>query len=74
MSTPQFTPIEQLTYTQAVEELESIIAMMQSDNCDIDTLAAYTRRATRLLQACRQRLTATDTELREILAELTPNS
>lgn len=68
--TPDFAPVETLTYTQATAELESILRMMQSDNCDIDLLAAYTRRATELLAACRARLTATDAELREILESL----
>ncbi len=44
--------------------------MMQSDTCDIDHLAAYTRRATELLKACRTRLTTTEEELRDILASL----
>ena len=29
----------------AVEELESILRMMQGDGCDVDQLVAYTRRA-----------------------------
>ncbi len=64
------TPIKELTYTQAVTELEQIIALMQSDKCDIDKLSAMTRRATELLTECRNRLTATDQELRTILADL----
>ena len=43
---------------------------MQSDQCDIDNLTALTRRATELLRECRARLTATDEELRAILADL----
>ena len=43
---------------------------MQSDKCDIDSLAAYTRRATELLDMCRRRLTATEEQLRETLATL----
>lgn len=70
MATPTFTPIENLTYSQAVAELEKIINMMQTDSCDIDTLATFTRRATELLASCRSRLTATDTELRAILADM----
>lgn len=62
------TPIKELTYTQAVTELEQIIALMQSDKCDIDKLSAMTQRATELLTECRNRLTATDQELRTILA------
>ena len=66
----EFTPVDKLTYNQAVTELESILRTMQSDDCDIDRLAAYTRRATELIAECRRRLTATDEELRSILAQL----
>lgn len=67
---PVFTPVKEMTYTQAVAELEEILRMMQSENCDIDQLTAYTRRATELLKDCRSRLTATDEEMRSILADL----
>lgn len=66
----EFKPINELTYAQSVSELENILKMMQSDNCDIDHLAAYTRRATELLKTCRSRLTTTEEELRDILATL----
>ncbi len=69
-----FTPVSELTYNQAVSELDAILRMMQSDQCDIDRLTAYTRRASELLRECRSRLTATDEELRGILAELTDNA
>ena len=57
-----------LSYSQSIAE--NIVRMMQSDKCDIDSLAAYTRRATELLDMCRRRLTATEEQLRETLATL----
>lgn len=63
------TPVKELTYTQAINELEGILRLMQSDECDIDRLTALTRRATTLIAECRSRLTATDEELRAILSE-----
>lgn len=69
-SQPTFTDISQLTYSQAVAELEEILRNMQSDKCDIDRLTLYTRRAAELLSECRRRLTVTDEELREILAKM----
>ncbi|MDE6487609.1 MAG: exodeoxyribonuclease VII small subunit [Muribaculaceae bacterium] len=63
-------PVNELTYTEAVGELEAIVAKLRSDNCDVDALTAMTRRAAELLTACRARLTATDTELRAILDSL----
>lgn len=61
---------EKLTYAEAVKELEEIVARMQNDNCDIDKLSAYTRRAIELLRLCRERLTATDEEIQKCLEEL----
>lgn len=59
-----------LSYAEAVKELEEIVARMQGDNCDIDKLSAYTRRAIELLRLCRERLTATDEEIKKCLEEL----
>lgn len=63
----ELKPVKDLTYNQAVAELEGILRLMQSDECDIDRLAALTRRATELIAECRSRLVATDEELRAIL-------
>ena len=70
MEQPQFTPVAELSYTQATSELDAILRNMQSDSCDIDLLTAYTRRATELLRECRRRLQATDEELKAIRADL----
>ncbi|MDE5750315.1 MAG: exodeoxyribonuclease VII small subunit [Duncaniella sp.] len=60
------------SYTQCMTELEEILRKMQGDECDIDHLAAYTRRAAELLTLCRSRLTATEQELQAVLASLNP--
>lgn len=70
MQQPKFQPVAEMTYNQAVDELDSILRTMQSDACDIDLLTVYTRRATELLDECRRRLTTTDKELQSILANL----
>lgn len=58
------------SYTQSLSELEKILAELRSDSCDVDTLAARTRRAVELLKFCRERLTTTEDELRSILQSL----
>jgi exodeoxyribonuclease VII small subunit len=58
------------TYSESIRELEEILRKMQSDQCDIDHLAEYTRRASELIKECRQRLTATEQELATILEGL----
>ena len=64
------TPVEEMTYGNALAEIESIFREMQSDACDIDRLTANTRRAAALIGECRRRLTATDKELQAILESL----
>ena len=68
----EFIDVKQLSYSQAVAQLDEILRTMQSDKCDIDSLAAYTRRASELISECRRRLCATDEELKAILANLAP--
>lgn len=58
------------TYAQAISELESIVRKMQSDDCDIDNLSAYTARSMQLLKICKEKLRKTDDELKKLLAEI----
>lgn len=60
----------QLTYSQALAQLEKIVAELQSDQCDIDNMVVLTRRGAELLSLCRERLTTTEQQLRDVLAQL----
>ena len=62
--------IEKKTYTQAITELEEIVKKMQSPECSIDNLSAYTKRSKELLDICRKKLTAADEQLKQILADI----
>ena len=62
--------MEELTYTQAVNELEELVKKMQDPECSIDNLSQYTKRSKELLEFCRKRLTATDEELKRILNDI----
>lgn len=61
---------EPKTYNEAVKELEGILARMESDECDIDSLSQLTARALELLKFCKDRLFKTDKEVEKCLAEL----
>ncbi len=63
----------QFSYKEAVTRLDSIISEIQGDSCDIDKLAALTRQAKDLLEACEKKLTATEEELGSILESLNKN-
>lgn len=60
----------EMTYTKAMQELESIVAKMQSDNCDIDALASLTKRAAELIKYCREKLFTTDEEVKKCIETL----
>ena len=60
----------ELSYTKAMQELETLVGKMQSENCDIDALADYTKRATELIKYCREKLFTTDEEVKKCIESL----
>lgn len=62
--------MEERTYKDAVMELENIVRKMESDNCDIDQLSAYTSKALELLKFCKERLFKTNEEVEKCLESL----
>lgn len=66
--------MNEITYTQAMQELEAIITKMQSDNCDIDALASYTKRAAELIKICREKLFKTDEEVKKCIDSLSESN
>lgn len=64
------TDTQEISYSKAIAELENIVREMQSDNCSIDNLNQYTKRALELLKICKAKLLTTDEQLQKILAEL----
>lgn len=56
----------ELTYTSAMQELESIIKDLQEDLVSLDDLTAKAARAAFLVQWCRNSLRQTDEQLQQI--------
>ena len=56
-----------MTYTQATQRLQEIVASLESGTLNVDTLAAQIKEAQQLLAFCKERLTATTQELENIL-------
>lgn len=63
----------EMTYTKAMQELDAIVARMQSENCDIDSLSAYTKRAAELIKYCKEKLFTTDEEVKKCIETLATN-
>ena len=54
---------KELSYNQALTELEAILKSFDSGEADIDTLSAQVARATELITFCRERLQKVEKEL-----------
>lgn len=63
-------PPDTLGYAEAVAELEGILDELEDDAVDVDRLADRVRRASELIDACRQRIAGARVEVEQIVAEL----
>ena len=61
---------ENITYSEAMAQLETIVEKMQSNQCSIDNLNDLTKKSLELLKICKEKLTATDEQLQKILSEI----
>ena len=66
-------PIEDITYADAVAELETILHEIETGETDIDVLSGKVKRALFLIQLCRSRLRHTDDEVRKLIAGFEKN-
>ena len=56
---------ENMKYEEAMAQLETIVRKMESNELDIDEIAAQLKTAQRLIKFCRNKLTKTESELLE---------
>ena len=56
-------------YEEALAQLDTIVRKMESNEYDIDELAAQLKTAQRLIKFCKDKLTKTEEELQKINAE-----
>lgn len=61
---------EAMTYTEAFEELNSIVSMIDEGNISVDELSEKVKRAALLIQFCKSKLTATEGDVRKVLEQL----
>lgn len=59
-----------LTYVEALAELEGILDELDGDEVDVDVLGARVRRAAELLRLCRDRIASARFEVEQVVAEL----
>ncbi len=60
---------EELTYSQALDELRQIHARLSADDVDVDRLLEDVQRAAELLDFCQRRITSVGEQLEEVLQD-----
>ena len=60
---------EELKSEEAMATLEQIVARMENNELDLDTMSEQLKKAQRLIKLCKDKLTKTDQEIRKILNE-----
>ena len=58
-----------LKYEEAIATLEQIVARMENNELDLDTMSEELKKAQQLIKLCKDKLTKTDREIRKLLNE-----
>ena len=60
---------EELKYEEAFAQLQDIVRKMESDEFSIDEIAVQLQTAQRLIKFCKDKLTKTEEEIRQLEVE-----
>ena len=58
-----------LKYEEAMATLEQIVARLENNELDLDTMSEELKKAQQLIKLCKDKLTKTDQEIRKLLNE-----
>ncbi len=70
MAKKKETTPEEITYEEAFQELQLIIGAIESDKVSIDDLAEKVKRAGELVQYCRLKLRAAESEISVLIQQM----
>ncbi|MCF7878918.1 MAG: exodeoxyribonuclease VII small subunit [Candidatus Omnitrophica bacterium] len=60
---------KEVKYSQAVEELNQILADLEAERIDVDQVSAKVKKAVELIKLCRERIENTEMEVKTIVKE-----
>ncbi len=61
---------KEISYNEAMSEVEKILKSLETDNPDIDTMSENVKKAVELLQICKKKLYQTDEEIKKVFDDL----
>ncbi|MCC2548175.1 exodeoxyribonuclease VII small subunit [Hymenobacter sp. BT175] len=59
-----------ITYSQAIAELESILRTLETDTVDVDDLTARVQRSAELIRLCKQKLRSAESAIDRVFENL----
>ena len=62
--------LSEVTFSDALAQLEEILRGIEDDEIDVDRLAEELQRATQLLELCRGKIRKAEVEVRQIVDQL----
>jgi exodeoxyribonuclease VII small subunit len=62
--------IDELGYSEALAELETILKSLESDSVDVDVLAIKVQRAAALISLCRGKISAARLHVEQVVGEI----
>ena len=57
------------SYDAAMQEIQNIVAELQSENVGVDALAEKVQRASELIKMCREKLRQTESDVKDALGD-----
>jgi len=60
------------SYTEAMSELNEILAELESEDPDVDMLATRVQRAATLIELCRNKITSAGIQVERVVTTLDP--
>ena len=55
-----------ISYSEAMAEIETILSQLQSEKCDIESLAESVKRASTLIELCRTKLRKAESDVEKL--------
>ena len=65
---------ESISYADAIVEVEQILAELEASDIDVDKLAERVKRASQLLQLCRERLSVVHVDVEKLISGIEESS
>jgi exodeoxyribonuclease VII small subunit len=70
MSEKKMKAAAEMSYEEAIADLDAILEELEAEESDLDSLAERVKRASELVKHCRQKIQATEVEVSKVLEEL----